>query len=226
MVVPSRQATVLLLVSVSALIATVSVLRSKPAGARIAFWFDRISDDTLRTLPERFGRPIDASELKSIESIAVDEIAYAFKDFQIAFTTPAAAAYRIRVVDTLRIPTAPWAPGPSAESRSIPGLGGQGAVNFRMLAHNAIAFAPAGSDRAAIIEGIGRGIGRAAVHEFTHQLLGATAIHDTKDVRSYEYFSASRVEQYYGAMRWDIARPFLIKRIGLKATSADSVEAR
>lgn len=213
---PSRQASVLLLVSLAVVIATLSVLRSKPAGARIAFWFDRISDDTLQTLPERFGRAIDAAELKIIESIATDEIADAFKDFRIAFTSPAAAAYRIRVVDTLRIPTAPWAPGPSAESRSIPGLGGQGAVNFRLMAHSAVAFAPADADRAAIIAGIGRGIGRAAVHEFAHQMLGTTPIHDTTDVRSYEYASASRVEQYYGDMRWDIARPFIVKRIGLK----------
>ena len=107
-------------------------------------------------------------------------------------------------------------PAPSAESRSIPGLGGQGAVNFRLIAHSAIMFAPPETNRAAMIEGIGRGIGRAAVHEFAHQFLGSAPIHDSKDIRSYEYGSAARVEQYYGEMRWDIARPLLEKRIGLK----------
>jgi hypothetical protein len=107
-------------------------------------------------------------------------------------------------------------PAPSAESRSFPGLGGQGAVNFRLIAHSAIMFAPPKTDRDAMIEGIGRGLGRAAVHEFAHQILGSAPIHDSKDIRSYEYGSAARVEQYYGDMRWDIARPLLEKRIGLR----------
>ena len=66
-----------------------------------------------------------------------------------------------------------------------------------------------------MIAGIGRGIGRAA-HEFAHQLLGSAPIHDSKDLRSYEYGSAARVERYYGEMRWDIARPLLEQRVGLK----------
>lgn len=213
---PSRQATVLLAVSLSVVVGTLIALRSKPTGATIAFWFDPISDDTLATLPEQFGAPIHFSELTDIESIARAEIAHAFREFQIALTSPSTATYRVRVVDSLRLPFAPSAPGPSAESRSIPGLGGQGAVNFRLIAHSAIAFAPAGADRTVMIEAIGRGIGRAAVHEFAHQLLGSTPIHDTQDARSYEYDSAARFEQYYGDMHWDIARPLIAKRIGLK----------
>ena len=89
-------------------------------------------------------------------------------------------------------------------------------MNFRLIAHSAVAFAPAGADRGAMVAAIGRGIGRAAVHEFAHQLLGSTSIHDTKDVRSYEYDSAARFEQYYGEMHWDIARPLIAKRVGLK----------
>ena len=216
MVVPSRQASVLIAVTLSVAVGTLMVLRSNPAGARIGFWFDPISPDTLQTLPERFGDEIGAADLKKIESIAVAEITHAFRDFQVVLTSPKEASYRVRVVDTLRLPFAPRAPGPSAESRSIPGFGGQGAVSFRLIAHSAIAFAPADADRAEMIAGMGRGIGRAAVHEFIHQLLGSTSIHHTTDTRSYEYDSASRVEQYYGEMHWDIARPLIAKRIGVK----------
>jgi hypothetical protein len=94
-------------------------------------------------------------------------------------------------------------------------VGGQGVVNFRMLARSAIAYAPADAERSAIIAAIGRGIGRAAVHEFAHQLLGAASIHDTTDVESYEYSSADRRGQYYGSMHWDIAWAMLGARVGL-----------
>jgi hypothetical protein len=195
---------------------TLVVLLSKPRGTDAGFWFDAISADTLATLPERLGGGISASEMKTIESVAVQEISYAFRDFQVGLSDRRDATYRMRVVDSLRYPIAPRMPAPSAESRSIPGLGGQGAVNFRLIAHSAIMFAPLEADRHAMIEGIGRGIGRAAVHEFAHQFLGSAPIHDSRDIKSYEYRSADRVEQYYGEMRWDIARPLLEKRIGLK----------
>ena len=41
-------------------------------------------------------------------------------------------------------------------------------------------FAPDDADRAAMIEALGRGIGRVAIHEFLHQLLPKKAIHDSR----------------------------------------------
>ena len=213
---PSRQAIVLGGVILLAVAGTLVVVLSKPRGVDIGFWFDPIAADTLETLPERLGGELSGAEMKEIESVAVQEIASAFRDFRVALSERRNATYRVRVVDSLRYPISPRMPAPSAESRSIPGLGGQGAVNFRLIAHSAIMFAPPEADRAAMVEGIGRGIGRAAVHEFAHQFLGSASIHNTKDVRSYEYGSAARVEQYYGEMRWDIARPLLEKRVGLR----------
>jgi len=213
---PSRQGVVLGGVMLLAAAGTLGVLLSKPRGADVGFWFDAISADTLATLPERLGGEITASEMKTIETVAVREISHAFRDFQVGLSDRRDATYRVRVVDSLRYPISPRMPAPSAESRSIPGLGGQGAVNFRLIAHSAIMFAPPEMDRDDMIEGIGRGIGRAAAHEFAHQFLGSAPIHDSKDTRSYEYGSAARVEQYYGEMRWDIARPLLAQRIGLK----------
>lgn len=213
---PSRQTIVLGGVILLAVAGTLVVLWSNPRGVEIGFWFDPISADTLETLPERLGGELSDGEMKAIEAVAVQEIASAFRDFQVALSEQRNAPYRVRVVDSLRYPISPRMPAPSAESRSIPGLGGQGAVNFRLIAHSAIMFAPPGADRAAMVEGIGRGLGRAAVHEFAHQFLGSAHIHATKDVRSYEYGSAARREQYYGEMHWDIARPLLEKRVGLK----------
>ena len=38
-------------------------------------------------------------------------------------------------------------------------------------------------------------------------------IHDSQDVRSYEFDSAARREQYFGEMHWDLARPLLVARL-------------
>ena len=67
--------------------------------------------------------------------------------------------------------------------------------------------APAGADRAAIIDGLGKGIGRTAAHEFAHQILPHVNIHASKDTDSYEYSSSDRASQYYGTLHWDFARP-------------------
>ena len=52
------------------------------------------------------------------------------------------------------------------------------------------------------------------IDEFVHQLLPLAPIHDSSDVQSYEYASASRREQYFGAMRWGPARPLLQRAYG------------
>ncbi len=213
---PSRQIVIFGGTMLVAAGAAIAMVLSSPRGADIGFWFDPISAETLGTVPERLDRGIEAEDLRAIESIARDEVAHAFRDFQVRLSGSPRATYRVRVVDSLRNPMAPRAPSPSGESRSIPGLGGQGAVSFRVLAHSAIAFAPAGASSGDMIDAIGRGIGRAAVHEFAHQFVGSAPIHDSTDVRSYEYRTAARPEQYYGEMHWNIARPLLEKRLGLK----------
>ena len=57
------------------------------------------------------------------------------------------------------------------------------------------------------------GIGRTAAHELAHALLPQAPIHDSRDVRSYEYDSAARREQYFGEMHWAMARPLLEARL-------------
>ena len=65
-----------------------------------------------------------------------------------------------------------------------------------------------------MIEGIGRGIGRAAAHEFAHQLLPGVPIHASTDDRSYEYELAARPGQYDGDVHWELAEPYLEQRLG------------
>ena len=86
-------------------------------------------------------------------------------------------------------------------------------MSFTFLASGAVGYAPSNADRASMIEAIGRGIGRSAVHEFTHQLLPTAPIHDSTDAQSYEYASAARSEQYYGELRWNLAWPLLQQRL-------------
>jgi hypothetical protein len=123
--------------------------------------------------------------------------------------------YRVRVVQDIRgqrkLPVA-------GESRPLPGRRGFGTVSFVVTTNNAIAYAPAGAGRQTIIEAIGRGIGRTAVHEFAHQLVGSFALHNTTDRSSYEYADL-RPEHFYGELHWGVALPRLQERIGLRPES-------
>jgi hypothetical protein len=84
-------------------------------------------------------------------------------------------------------------------------------VNFLVGALGAVTYAPANASRAEIVEGIGRGLGRAAVHEFGHAIVSAN---HSQDENSYEYRSSDRPSQYYGEMHWASAGLVLRERFG------------
>jgi hypothetical protein len=201
-------------IGVSLLIAAVAlflVVRARSGAVTLSFWFETIGEDARTTLPGRLAVRISPDDMKVIEATSREEIAHAFRQYPISIVGRASGLYHVRVVDTLNSST-----GGSAESYVFPGMGGQGYVNFRSLAHGAVAHVPPDADRHEIIAAIGRGIGRAAVHEFIHQLLGRQArIDDSTDPQSYEYGSTSRRAQYYGHIRWDIAEPMLRRKFGL-----------
>jgi hypothetical protein len=180
------------------------------------FWFEAVTYDESEPQAERLGGPITGPEMQTIQKVALEEITKAYAGWRFAFSDRRDAVYRVRVVQRLRNPMAPRGPASSGESRRIAGIGGQGAVNFQLLANNAIAYAPPGADRDTMIAAIGRGIGRAAVHEFAHLFLGGFPMHESRDVQSYEYDSADRREQYYGDMHWDIAGPVLQQKFGIR----------
>jgi hypothetical protein len=182
-----------------------------------SFWFEDSPFAIAGFAPARGGGALTVDELRVVEARAWAELRAAFDGLRVTFSSQRNAMYRVGVVQELR--QAPWSPfrrffGAAGESRAVRPLGGRGAVSFSVLADNAVAYAPTDATRATILDGIGRGLGRAAAHEFAHQFFPTLQIHASTDVASYEYPSAARAEQYYGQLHWDLAWPLLVERFG------------
>jgi len=180
-----------------------------PRSIEAGFWFDDVTFDS-----SRLGGPLTQREIKTIESVSRAELREAFSGLPIVFSQRRDARYTIRVVQELLDLRFKRPVGVAGQSRGIMGFGGSGSVSFDFLANGAMAWAADDADRAEIVAAIGRGIGRTAVHEFTHQLLPKASIHDSRDEQSYEYASAARRSQYFGPMRWERARPLLHQKFG------------
>ncbi len=176
------------------------------------FWFEPVSFDS-----PKLGGALTADDVNRMNAIANAELTRAFTGMRIRFSDRRDATYRVRVVQQLRDLRFRRYVEIAGSSRAVSGFGGAGAVSLDMLANSALAYAPADADRDALVAAIGRGVGRAAVHEFVHQLLPRAPIHDSTDIASYEYLSAARPEQYYGDMHWDLAWPLLNERLGTPA---------
>jgi hypothetical protein len=175
------------------------------------FWFEDVKFRSVR-----LGGDITRADLAVIEPVARRELTQAFAGLPIRFTSSRNALHRVRVIQEVRDQRFRGNWGVAGQSVSVPGLGGQSEVSFLFLASGAVAQAPESATRGEILEAIGRGIGRTAVHELTHQLLPQAPIHDSTDIRSYEYDSAARHEQYFGEMHWALARPLLEQRLGAR----------
>ena len=168
----------------------------------------------------KIGGSLTAAELASIEAISRDELRRAYTDLRINVTDRRSAFWRVAVVGTPLTTTRNRTTYPfsfAGESRVFGPLGGSGSVAFTILAHNAIEYAPARASRQQIVDGIGRGIGRAAVHELAHQALGLDNLpylDNRTDPNSYEYANADRPSQYYGELRWTTAASALQQKFG------------
>jgi hypothetical protein len=176
------------------------------------FWFEGGSFALPPDVATRLGGPIRDQEMDSIKQLSRTEIERAFSDLGIGVTTNTKAFWRVEVLQSLPVRTHQQLPN-AGESLALGVLGGTGAVGFDLVALKTIHYTPAGVSRQGVIEGIGRGIGRVAVHEFMHQILGAAALHDD-DQDSYEYGSPDRPSQYYGELHWTTAWPLLRQRFG------------
>ncbi len=174
------------------------------------FWFE----DVTFAAPE-LGGALTSADMAVIASVARAELTQAFSGLRVMLSDRRDATYGVRVVQEVRDLRFRRNVGVAGQSRAVNGLGGQGSVNFSLLANSAVGYASTGASRASIVEAIGRGVGRGAVHEFTHQFLPTAPIHATTDSASFEFASAARREQYYGDMHWDLAWPLLQQRLGL-----------
>ena len=172
------------------------------------FWFEPV---TFRSAV--LNGAVTPADLNVVESAARAELVHAFEGLPITISERRDATFRVRVVQEVRDRRLRGNWGVAGESFSVPGLGGQSSVSFFFLASGAVAHAPPDVPRAEVLTAIGRGIGRTAAHELAHLLLPQAPIHDSTDIRSYEYDSAARREQYFGEMHWALARPLLLERL-------------
>ena len=189
--------------------------RSMPESVEAGLWFDEVTFSS-----NRLGEPLTAGEVAAIEAVAREEVREAFRGLRITLSARHDARYRLHVMQEVLDLRFKRAVGVAGQSRGIAGFGGSGSISFNFLANGAMAWAPDSASREALVAAIGRGIGRTAVHEFTHQILPTAPIHDSRDDQSYEFASAARSAQYYGPMRWDLARPLLEQRLGSSMLSA------
>jgi len=214
----------ILIGAIAVLVVTVTsaviVWRASTATISAGFsWADtplHLSPDDAR----KVGGPLSADELRSIEAIARHEVRRAYAGLRIDITDRQDAFWRVAVVGAPLTVTRNRTTYPfsfAGQSRVFGPLGGSGSVAFAILAHNAIEYAPADASRQQIVDGIGKGIGRAAVHEFAHQALGLdnlSSLDNRTDPDSYEYGNADRPLQYYGELRWTTAWPVLVQKFG------------
>lgn len=116
---PSRQVITISAALIVAGSAAVWSVRSPDRGVDAGFWFEPVVFGDTEPMAERLGGPITADEMGTIERIAFSETMHAFEGFNISLTKSREAAYRMRVVQSLRVPFAPKMPPPSGESRAI-----------------------------------------------------------------------------------------------------------
>ena len=211
-----RQAAIVAILIAGAAAYLLAFARPRPSWIEAGFWFE----PPVAFESNRLGASLTAPEIAIIESVARAELRDAFRGLPIAVSDRHDARYTLRVVQEVSDLRFKRRVGVAGQSRGISGFGGSGSVSFDFLANGAMAWAPDDADRAALVAAIGRGIGRTAVHEFTHQILPTVPIHDSRDAQSYEYASAARSAQYIGPMHWDLARPLLEQRLGSSMLSA------
>ena len=209
-------------VAVLAVGVTAAVIAWRASSATIdaGFWWDDVPFLLSVDDAAKIGGPLSADELTRIKEVSRAEVERAYTGLRIDVTDHRDAFWRVAVVSAPIAPTRNRITPPfsaAGESRVFGPLGGTGSVAFTILAHNAIEYAPAGATRAQVIDGIGRGVGRAAVHELAHQALGQdnlSYIDNRTDEHSYEHANADRPAQYYEDVRWTTAWPVLEAKFG------------
>ena len=202
------------IVTLAAVVALVPLVNdlSQQRVVQSGFWFNDGAFELPRGMEDAGGRLTD-KELRTIEDVARAELRLAYTGLRISFSDTRDSLYRIGVIQRFP-PQRGRRRGAVAATVAMGALGGQGAISFAAIARYAVSFAPPDADRDMIVAGIGRGIGRAAAHEFAHQLLTGVPLHAGSDVASYELAWAGRVAQFYGPMHWEFARPLLLERLG------------
>jgi len=189
--------------------------QSQRVQATAGFWYAEGALSLPAEDERRLGGPLTDAEITTIQHVSRAELARAFAGLRIRFTEKRDALWRIEVRQDLDAPERIryGSPSGAAESIVLGALGGRGTVSFVSLAQYAVSLAPPRASRGEIVEAIARGIGRAAAHEFAHQIVVGSR-HNPADENSYEYPYAARASQYYGELHWTTARAGLVRRLG------------
>jgi len=188
--------------------------RSVTGQTAIGFWYEPDAFTLPADMPCKVAGSLTANDRQAIEELSRAEITRAFVTLNVRLTNDRHAFWRVQVLPSLpaRINRSPRQAG---ESLTLGIFGGAGGVGFDAVALLAAKHASPAASRAEIMSGIGRGIGRVAIHELTHQmLLGGQAAHNDRDADSYEYTSPDRASQYYGVLHWTTALPLLAQKYG------------
>jgi hypothetical protein len=203
----------LVAVAVAVVILVVLDRRSKIVVVEAGFWFQDVTFEMSPLDIEELGGAITDDEKALIRNVAWNELSSAYSDLRVRFTENRRAHYRVRVVQGPLADALKMGRGASGQTNAMGPMGGDSTVSFLIAVRGAFAYAPPQATRRDILEGIGRGLGRTAVHELAHQLLGTQSAHGNDD-RSYEYGSPDRIGQYYGPIHWSTAWTPLVKRLG------------
>ena len=191
----------------------VVLFRGARAGVAVGFWYEKFPFTFSAPVTAALGGPLTLSEIDSIRHISRDELTHAFSGLKVGFTDSRQA--RLTVVVQLSIQRRKGQRLPNAgETFAMGPLGARSVIDFTEVLMAAMAHAPAGTTRQQLVEGIGRGVGRVAVHELAHGILGAGAMDNQTDDHSYEYFTHNRPSRYYGELHWARAWPVLVERVG------------
>lgn len=202
----------------SAAVAIVAILcvmlsRGGRTGIDVGFWYEAFPFTFSAPVTAALGGPLTSSEIDAIRQLSRDELTHAFSGLKVTFTESRQSPWTVSVQRSLERRKGQKLPN-AGETFAMGPLGARSMVDFTEVLMAAIALAPAGATRQQLIAGIGRGVGRVAVHELAHGILGAGAMDDQTDDHSYEYFTHNRPSQYFGTLHWARAWPVLVERVG------------
>lgn len=212
---PSVKAGIVAVVATLLLVGAIE-WRAARTAMTAGFWFEPTAFRLPAHLADELGGPLTPAETDRIAYVARRELDQAFAGLDVVFPADGTGFWRVQVVDAVSVVTFRGRRMPFAVSGATLGfglLGGRSAIGLTLHATNAVRYTPEGVTRTEIVDAIGRGVGRAAVHEFGHQIAGSQMDNRT-DRDTYEYFSSDRASQYYGTLRWGPARARIREKVG------------
>jgi hypothetical protein len=208
----------------SAAVAIVAILcvmlfRTARTGIDVGFWYEEFPFTFSAPTTAALGGPLTPAEIEAIKRTSRDALTHAVSGLKVAVTNSRQSPWTVAVHLSLEPRKGQKLPN-AGETFAMGPLGSRSVVHFTEILMAAVAHAPEGTTREQLIAGIGRGVGRVAVHELAHGILGAGAMDNQTDDHSYEYFTHNRPSQYFGELHWARAWPVLVERIGMEERSA------